>query len=379
MRGFALFVVLLAETAQSAHGFEQATVAQLEQMLTDSREGDSALTARLLQVQLTQRLLGTGLLRMEQNLRGEKSREALISIADLSSFLDPAADEISALPAPDVDEQRRIVAKVVDYVIGMSHRLPNFFATRSRLRFEDRPMGPAVGDAVAGVHSPSRLVGKSSTGITYREGQEILDNGSSKTRKTEMEPGLNAWGLFGPVLSRVLIEASHGKLEFGHWQRIDGKQLAVFRFTVPMEKSSYAVKFCCMPSAVGFLAPLDRITAYHGEIAVDPDEGTVVRLALLADLDHGDLPTLLEEYSQGMPLSRADILVEYSPVEIGGKSYYCPTRSVTISRARTVLRQNTGRQRKGTLGPEKLFINDETFSDYHVFRSESRILIDSGP
>ena len=132
MRGFALFVVLLAETAQSAHGFEQATVAQLEQMLTDSREGDSALTARLLQVQLTQRLLGTGLLRMEQNLRGEKSREALISIADLSSFLDPAADEISALPAPDVDEQRRIVAKVVDYVIGMSHRLPNFFATGSR-------------------------------------------------------------------------------------------------------------------------------------------------------------------------------------------------------------------------------------------------------
>jgi hypothetical protein len=85
------------------------------------------------------------------------------------------------------------------------------------------------------------------------------------------------------------------------------------------------------------LSQLDRISAYHGEIAVDPDDGTIVRLTLLADLDQGDLSTLLEESVEGTPLSRADIVVEYDPVEIGGKVYFCPTRSIAVSLARTLL------------------------------------------
>jgi hypothetical protein len=30
------------------------------------------------------------------------------------------------------------------------------------------------------------------------------------------------------------------------------------------------------------------------------------------------------------------------------------------------------------LGPEKIFVNDVSFAQYHVFRSESRILVDGG-
>jgi len=110
-------------------------------------------------------------------------------------------------------------------------------------------------------------------------------------------------------------------------------------------------------------------------IAVDPDDGTIVRLTLVADLDQGDLATLLEEAGEGRPLSRADLMVEYSPVEIGGKSYFCPTRSVAISRARTLLTSKDGKAPH--LGPEKIFVNDVSFTQYHVFRSESRILTGS--
>jgi hypothetical protein len=124
------------------------------------------------------------------------------------------------------------------------------------------------------------------------------------------------------------------------------------------------------------LSLLSRISAYHGEIAVDPDDGTIVRLTLLADLDQADMSTLLQESEEGTPLSMADIMVEYGPVEIGGKTYFCPTRSVAVSRARTLLVSKRGQA--ATLGPEKIFVNDVSYAHYHVFRSASRILLDGG-
>jgi len=37
-----------------------------------------------------------------------------------------------------------------------------------------------------------------------------------------------------------------------------------------------------------------------------------------------------------VPLDRAEVMVAYGPVEIGGKIYICPVRSVGIWRARSV-------------------------------------------
>ncbi len=72
-------------------------------------------------------------------------------------------------------------------------------------------------------------------------------------------------------------------------------------------------------------------------------------------------------------MHRADIMVEYGPVEIGGKPYTCPVRSVSISAGdgdelanATDLGARSDR--------EVLRLNDVIFSDYHVFRSEMRIV-----
>ena len=98
---------------------------------------------------------------------------------------------------------------------------------------------------------------------------------------------------------------------------------------------------------------------------------------------------------------RADMLVEYGPVEIGGKTYFCPIRSVAISKAREPLlfrRRKLSGGRTETfpialepppqtvdlsrgditleLGPIRTYINDILFTQYHVFRSESRIILD---
>jgi hypothetical protein len=57
-------------------------------------------------------------------------------------------------------------------------------------------------------------------------------------------------------------------------------------------------------------------------------------------------------------------MVEYGPVEIGGKTYTCPIRSVSISLNYDAFART----------PETNLLNDVTFADYHLFRPESRIL-----
>jgi hypothetical protein len=365
---------------------QQITVEQLKEKLASSRaEADEQLASQISEMQLTERPSSQLLVRMKAGLPGDKSRQALIALADVSGFLDVPSAEIPAEAAPDRDRQRQIAAMVVNYATRMNHQLPNFFATRTTTRFEDWPKDLEVKGTVPIRYIPPRMVGKSHSIVTYRNGKEEVSDGAAtpgrsatneKKKPATNEQGLYVRGLFGPILATVLVDASRGTLAWSHWEKGESTKLAVFRYAVPMEKSNYEVKFCCVPVWGIILSLLNRISAYHGEIAVDPDTGTIVRLTLLADLDQGaDLATLIVEAGAGTPLSRADILVEYGPVEIGSKTYFCPTRSVAVSRARTLLTARSGKA--PTLGPAKIFVNDVSFTQYHVFRSESRILMDA--
>jgi hypothetical protein len=72
-------------------------------------------------------------------------------------------------------------------------------------------------------------------------------------------------------------------------------------------------------------------------------------------------------------VTHASIQVEYSPVEIAGKTYICPVRSVSILMAHTA--QQTGAySRSNYKGAVKTFLNDVAFSQYRRFGTESRIL-----
>ena len=80
------------------------------------------------------------------------------------------------------------------------------------------------------------------------------------------------------------------------------------------------MEYCCVFSD-NESRVFQQFSGYHGFIAVDPKNGAILRVTLQADLKPSD------------PLVRSDILVEYSPVEIGGKTYICPVKSVSISLA----------------------------------------------
>jgi VWFA-related protein len=296
-----------------------------------------------------------------------------VLLADVAAFLDPPAAEIPATPAPDFAAQRRMIALTVDYASKTLHQLPNFFATRDTVRFEDTPQGFRP-DTSEIPYQPLHPVGRATDTVLYRDGNEVVDSRAAKGNKNQpATQGLITTGVFGPVLATVLVDAAQGKLAWSHWEQGAAGPLAVFRFAVPREKSHYEVEFCCVTADNGSYRVFQQFSGYHGEMAVDPANGAILRLTLEADLKPAD------------KIVRSEILVEYGPVEIGGKTYICPVKSVSISDA-PALGSNAfelQRYRGGALlehdsrtAPTHLraMLNDVVFEQYHLFHANARML-----
>jgi hypothetical protein len=75
-----------------------------------------------------------------------------------------------------------------------------------------------------------------------------------------------------------------------------------------------------------------------------------------------------------MTIARSAVMVEYASVTIGSRSYICPAHSVSISRQRTEWALHEWSEGFTVYGHYETLLNDVTFSQYHLFRSESRIL-----
>jgi VWFA-related protein len=373
MRKFVL-LLLLAGIALPAVAARNITVEQLEQVLAAAHgKADAKVAQQLSGLELTERLSAARLSRWEADLPGPESRRSLVLLADVAAFLDPPAAEIPDTPAPDFAAQRRMIALTVDYASKTLHQLPNFFATRDTVRFEDTPQGFRA-DTSEIPYQPLHPVGRSTDTVLYRDGNEVVDSRGAKGNKNQPAiQGLITTGVFGPVLATVLVDAAQGKLAWSHWEQGAAGPLAVFRFAVPREKSHYEVEFCCVAADNGSYRVFQQFSGYHGEMAVDPANGAILRLTLEADLKPAD------------KIVRSDILVEYGSVEIGGKTYICPVKSVSISDA-PALGSNAfevQRYRGGALlehdshtAPMHLraMLNDVVFEQYHLFRANARML-----
>jgi VWFA-related protein len=364
----------LAGIALPAFAARNITVAQLEQVLAAAHgKVDAKLAQQLSDLQLTERLSASRLSRWEADLPGPESRRSLVLLADLAAFLDPPAAEMPTTPAPDFPAQRRIIALTVDYASKTLHQLPNFFATRDTVRFEDTPQGFRADNSEI-PYQPLRPAGRSTDTVLYRDGNEVVDTSAAKGNKNQpATQGLITTGVFGPVLATVLVDAAQGKLAWSHWEQGAAGPRAVFRFAVPREKSHYEVEFCCVTADNGSYRVFQQFSGYHGEMAVDPANGAILRLTLQADLKPAD------------KMVRSDILVEYGPVEIGGKTYICPVKSVSISDAPALGPNAFGfqRYRGGALlehdnqtAPVHLrtMLNDVVFEQYHLFHANARML-----
>jgi VWFA-related protein len=365
-----VLVLLLASVALPACAAKRVTVEQLEQLLAADRgKPDAKIAQQLANLEITERLSTARLSRWEAALRGPESRRSLLILADLSAFLAPPAAEIPATAIPDLATQRKIMATVASATTKTISKLPDFFATRDTVFFKDTPPSRRMGTSLI-PYERLHPVSRSSDTVLYRDGREEVNPGVEKNKESTAH-GLTTSGIFGPILGTVLVDAAQGNLAWSHWEQGEAGPIAVFQFAVTREKSHYEVSFCCVVGESGEEV-FRRFAGYHGEIAVDAENGAVLRLTLKADMTAAD------------PLVRSDIMVEYGPVAIGGKTYICPLKSVSISLAPTLPANAFEMQRyRGELLDKdrnldrehlQTLLNDVAFEQYHVFRVEARIL-----
>jgi VWFA-related protein len=352
-----------SETGAAA---QPVSVEQLEQVLNQlNGRSDAEAVRQLSGLALTERLNSAKLSIWKVGLPGTKAQQALVALADASAFLNPPPAEIPANAPPDLAAQRTMMAGTIDYLGKTLPELPDFFATRLTVHYEEAPRksGKAAKNTSGG--GPLDLTGSTSAAVLYRDGHEVVDGATPKTKKANANAEfLITKGTFGPILSVVIGDASKGQLTWSHWEQGADGPLAVFHFAVPRDKSHYAPGY----DSSSFKDESDKLqqpTAYHGEIAIDQAAGTILRLVVEAD------------FEPGSPMVRAGIMVEYGPVEIGGKTYICPVRSVSISRGPSFLGFDSGG--KPTLGPATTMLNDVSFGEYHMFRAESQVLSPGSP
>ena len=341
---------------------QSLTVSQLEEWLDKRRTGrDGEIAGQLSAMKLTERMSSARLASWNAQMPGDKSRTALATLADEAAFLDPSAEKVPADAKPDIETQKAMLAHVIDYLNETVPRLPDFFARRTT-HFYGEP--PQKDDETWKTATGNRTLQPANTSVgtvLYRNGSEQVDAEKLRVKLHKDEDSMNTKGIFGPILSTVLLDAARSELTWSRWDEGPEGKRAVFRFVVPKEKSNYSVSFCCltdMEAASGF----EQLTGYHGEMTIDPASGAILRLAVQADL------------KPRSPLMRADILVEYGPVAISGQTYLCPLRSVAITRKRTVIALHEWGETLRVFGPFITLLSEATFDDYHKFGSESRIL-----
>ena len=214
---------------------------------------------------------------------------------------------------------------------------------------------------------PLHRIGNSSVAVAYRDRKEVVDEKASKAMKQGAAVGgLVTSGEFGPILSTVVADALKGTITWAHWEEGTVGRTAVFHFSVPEAKSNYYVKFCCYLDGYSGDGEPERAVfneraGYHGDISFNPADGSILRVSLQAEMP----PTGI--------VPNAGIVIEYSPVEIGGKTYICPSRSISILQAHAG-QQKAMYSKANYQGPAKTFLNDVEFKQYRRFGSDIRIL-----
>lgn len=363
-----ILLMVLAGLASRAGAGTPVTVAQLDQALTAAvaaHKPDAEIARQIASLELSERLTEASLNRLNIRLAQDAlAAQALALLADRSAFLDPPLAELPGTAAPDGAARQRMLDAARSYVAQALPHLPDFLATRTIKRYDDSPQALKKGawPVRAGLH----LVGTSSREISVRNEREGLGIKHVFAASQEQN-GLSTWGEFGFLPAVILADTVKGTVTWGHWEQMAAGPAAVFHYAVPHSASHYEI--------VGTIAhgprwqPADASTVrtaapYYGSLWVDSEIGAVLRLTL----EIGD-----NEIGQ---FKRFAVMVQYAPVQIGGRNFICPVRTLALDLASAGLTSSLfGNSGLAEVPTE--WLNVASYSGYHRFAATTRILAET--
>lgn len=374
-----LVLILLASVPRLASAPKypptpKLTVAGLERLLSEANgSNDKHLAEQIYNLKLTERLSDENLTRLLKLLPGRKSQDALIAIADESSFLNLPESEIRTRPTPSTEEQSELLVRTKEYVTRSIHKLPDFYATRTTTAYMGTPT--AIPSAAYGAlfgrwglfHNQRLAPGlKTAVTVLYRNGRDIYADQRRRVR-TECPSGPVAisTGQFGAILALLPGIIAQDELTWDHWESSAAGYQAVFRYSTMLP---YQEPLNC---PVEFHVP-SGVYKYQGEVAVRPEDGTVMRMTR-------QFRSMLDQFGYGSAMTEVDVMVKYGAVEIGQVVYTCPIKGVFLGLGPQLALPQKQREafdhRFGLEGdPTGESVDDVDFRNYHVFRGNVHVL-----
>lgn len=361
MRKILVFLSLLVFAVSPLMAVNKVTVKQLDEFLAEqhsSSKSDDAVATKLKDMELTEQLTTATMNSFTRYEPGPLTVTQIRILAVTSALLPPPATDLPTTAAPDAAAQTAIMKKAVDYASSVYAHLPKLNANKTTTRYQNGinliATDSGTGSNMAGGNLSShpedqyiRMLGQHTSQVQSDGGIEVPP-AKVKQADPASQNGQISQGGAGLVLGLVLMDAAKGKMSWLRWQTVEGKQVAVFAFEVGKKQSQYKIDYCCFPerSNVGSAVPMGgsgisgqsatggmsgahgtsvtwhdyKTTAgYKGEIFIDPETGTILRLITEAQLKPTDL------------VHQEDIRVDYGQVDIGGKPYIVPVRSFVLT------------------------------------------------
>ena len=251
----------------------------------------------------------------------------LLAVAGLGAPWLGAADQ------PKLDpEQAALLEEARDAALSYSDSLPNFLCTEYVKRLED-PRGD----------NRWRPIDRLTVRLSYFGHKEDYKLMAVDGKPTLLEylyvGGALTTGEFGSRLIALFTPQSKAAFEWKGWTRLRGRRVAVFRYRIAKENSSYRIQFGTAP-----VGPNSIVAAYRGEVSVDEKTRRVLRLSAVAEIP------------MGFPIRESTSTIEYDFKEVGGREFLLPVSADATTRS-------------GNYKAE----NQVEFREYRKFQSDATI------
>lgn len=380
-RGWIVLLLVVAATLQAAEKQKALTVDQLCALVESQSSAhvkDSSLAEQLRKVTLTERLPSWQAVALQTKYRlGAKTIKELNLLADESAFLVLPVSAQPQMPVPAKDVLQALWNNAIHVEASTLEHLPNFLASRETHVYSNVPEGSSP---IFEMHAERVF----SHEITYRNGAEVPFENRYKVKQEELQ-GLVTTGEFGPMLKLVLLDLPEGKLRWSHWEQMPAGPAVVLQYEVPRAHAHFSMRLSCCATHTMYDQYLRevqyaRTSAYHGEIAIDPATGSVLRLTVIPEFEAKDL------------IESAGIAIDYDWRMIGDKRHLCPVHSVahfSIDVERILLPILAGQSNLSLAGMQQrqfedaqqrlagvhlYWINSVEFKNYRHFESSFRLL-----
>ena len=314
------------------------------QMIKQKRGTDKELALSLGSIRLSEKLDMAVIEDLQGEGAGPLTVKALQRLAEQSKDLRAAVIEKPEAyvppPPPSSIEQGKILDEVREYVANYDNSLPDFIC----LEIEQRYIAPNHGGR-SGKDPSFRLLDTVTSKITYFKHQEqketILSGSRPVSADYEKLGGATSRGDFETALRMLFDPATQTRFEWARWATWRTRLTMVFSYRVSRDRSQYRI-------GTGE-NKLERVTAYSGEVFVDAQAPhPVMRLTSNAE----DIPV-------DFPVQRAETILDYKSVDIGGRSFLLPYDGQVLLD-----------------GPDGMSKNDNRFDFYRKYEVGSSITFD---